>query len=106
MKKQPINFEEWNLLNELFSCYQKLLSEKITIYLEEFLVNNLSYNEIATTYNVSKYAVYDQIQKGIEQLKEYEKLLLLNQLSKQRIELYQSIIDNELKAKLLKLENK
>ncbi|WP_027122347.1 hypothetical protein [[Mycoplasma] imitans] len=106
MKKQVISFEEWNLLNELFGYYQNLLSEKIKLYLEDFLVNNLSYNEIATNYSISKYAVYDQIQKGIVQLKNYEQQLSLNELSKQRIKLYEKISDAKLKDALLSLEEK
>ncbi|QMT98672.1 DNA-binding protein [Mycoplasma tullyi] len=106
MKKQAISFEEWNLLNELFSYYHKLLSDKIKLYLEEFLINNLSYNEIATNYQISKYAAYDQIKKGIEQLKNYEQLLSLNQLSKQRLKLYDQIQDSDLKQALLILEQK
>ncbi|QZX49281.1 DNA-binding protein [Mycoplasma sp. E35C] len=106
MNKPIVNLQEWDYLNRLFSYYEKLLSSKTKQYLEEYLINNLSYNEIATNYQVSKHAVYDQIKKGIIQLKDYEALLQLLEQSNQRMVLYQMIDDEQLKAKLINLETK
>ena len=64
--------------NNLYDCYQKLLTEKQRIYFEEYYFNNLSLSEISENYNVSRNAAYKQIQITIKKLIEYEEKLKLN----------------------------
>ena len=72
------NMEEYVHYNNLYDCYQKLLTEKQRIYFEEYYFNNLSLSEISENYNVSRNAAYKQIQITIKKLIEYEEKLKLN----------------------------
>lgn len=70
--------ENYIYYNNLYDCYQKLLTEKQRIYFEEYYFNNLSLSEISENYNVSRNAAYKQIQITIKKLIEYEEKLKLN----------------------------
>lgn len=67
--------EELIYYNNLYDCYNSLLTEKQRIYFEEYYFNNLSLSEISDNYHVSRNAIYKQIQITIEKLKEYEEKL-------------------------------
>ena len=73
------NMEEYVHYNNLYDCYQTLLTEKQRIYFEEYYFNNLSLSEISENYNVSRNAAYKQIQITIKKLIEYEEKLKLNE---------------------------
>ena len=64
--------EEYVYYNNLYDCYYKLLTDKQKKYFEDYYFSNLSLGEIAENYNVSRNAVYKQIQITINKLKEYE----------------------------------
>lgn len=55
--------------------YKNLLSEKQKEYLIEHFEEDYSLSEIATTHNVSRQAVSDNIKRGIKVLNDYEKKL-------------------------------
>ena len=69
--------EEYVYYNNLYDCYYKLLTYKQKKYFEDYYFSNLSLGEIAENYNVSRNAVYKQIQITINKLKEYEEKLQL-----------------------------
>ena len=69
--------EEFIYYNNLYDCYSSLLTDKQKIYFEEYYFNNLSLSEIAENYDVSRNAVYKQIQITIDKLKELEEKLHL-----------------------------
>ena len=69
--------EEYVYYNNLYDCYYKLLTDKQKKYFEDYYFSNLSLGEIEENYNVSRNAVYKQIQITINKLKEYEEKLQL-----------------------------
>ena len=69
--------EEYIYYNNLYDCYYKLLTEKQRNYFENYYFENLSLSEISENYNVSRNAVYKQIQITIKKLVEYEEKLSL-----------------------------
>ena len=69
--------EEYVYYNNLYDCYYKLLTDKQKKYFEDYYFINLSLGEIEENYNVSRNAVYKQIQITINKLKEYEEKLQL-----------------------------
>ena len=79
------NLEKNDQLNALFSIYKDLLTEKQQAYFESYYVNDYSFSEIATFFEVSRNAVFDQLKKASEHLLNYEsKLHLLeNRLKRQ-----------------------
>lgn len=64
---------EWQLLDH----YGALLTEHQRNILEEYYNEDLSMNEIAENYLISKSAVQDLIKRSLVQLKDYEKVLKL-----------------------------
>ena len=54
--------EKYVYLNELFDLYGCLLTDKQQMYFKDYYFNNLSYGEISTKYNVSRNAIYHQLQ--------------------------------------------
>ena len=61
----------------LYDFYKALLTEKQCTYFEEYYFQNMSLQEIATYYNVSRNAIFDQIQKTVKLLENYEAKLNL-----------------------------
>ena len=61
----------------LYDYYGELFNDKQKRYFEDYYFSNLSLGEIAENYNVSRNAVYKQIQITINKLKEYEEKLQL-----------------------------
>lgn len=59
----------------LLDYYRNLLSEKQKEYLVNHFEEDLSLSEIAKNNGISRQAVYDNIRRGIKQLKEYEEKL-------------------------------
>ena len=81
-------------LNLLFDLYGEMLTEKQKNYFMDYYFNNLSYGEIATKYNVSRNAVYHQIQLIEDKLYFYEEKLKLYS-KKMEINAIMNMIDNE-----------
>lgn len=61
--------------NRLFDVYQSLLTKKQKSYFEMYYKDDYSLFEIASFFNVSRNAVYDQLNKTIKKLENYEKHL-------------------------------
>lgn len=95
--------EEYIYYNNLYDCYQKLLTEKQKNYFEDYYFENLSLREIADTYHVSRNAVYKQLQITIKKLIEYEEKLKLYEKKKKLENIINNIKDNQVKQKLEEL---
>ena len=78
--------------NELYHCYQSLLSDTQKSILEEFLVYDLSLSEIAENRNISRAAVEDAIKKGVSKLDSFEENL-------KTFEKKQKLLENTAKLK-------
>lgn len=76
-------------LAELFSTYESLLPTKQALYLNLYLNEDLSLQEIADNYQVSKNAVHDSIQKATTNLKKWEASLHLTAQQRQQEAIYQ-----------------
>ncbi|AVP49756.1 YlxM family DNA-binding protein [Williamsoniiplasma luminosum] len=76
------NLEKTLEISELFIIYKNLLTEKQTKYLELYIDEDWSLQEIADEFNVSKAAIYDSIKKTISSLNDLETKLGLNQKEK------------------------
>lgn len=74
-------------LNQLFSFYGKLLTEKQQNYFTSYYHNDLSLQEIASNYGVSRNAIHDQLKKVENHLLDFEAKLKLYELSIKRNEL-------------------
>ena len=62
-------------INKLYEIYGLLLTEKQQQMFEDYYQYDLSLQEIATNYNVSRSAVLDALQKSVSKLEEYESKL-------------------------------
>ncbi len=82
-------------LSNLFSFYQNLLTSKQVLYFDDYYNLDYSLQEIADSEGVSKNAVWDNINKTVILLKEYEEKLHLFELNNKR-----SVLYNELKQHL------
>lgn len=89
--------------NELYDCYSSLLTDKQRVYFENYYFDNLSLSEIADNFDVSRNAVYKQLQITIEKLEEYEEKLGLNNRKRQLENIMERINDKKLKEELEKL---
>ena len=94
--------ENYIYYNNLYDCYQKLLTEKQRIYFEEYYFNNLSLGEISDNYSLSRNAIHKIIKSMVEKLEYYEDKLKLYEKS---IELTKIIdtLDKDTKEKISKL---
>ena len=61
----------------LFDFYENILTAKQRLYFKEYYFNDLSLSEIALNYEISRSAVYDQINKVHQLLDKYEDSLKL-----------------------------
>lgn len=64
-------------INSLFEFYQPLLTVKQNNYMQLYYGDDYSLGEIATAFNVSRQAVYDNIRRTEKILENYEKKLQL-----------------------------
>ncbi len=96
--------KDLSYISELIDNYHSLLTEKQLTYIEMYYFDDLSLNEISEEFNVSKNAIYDSIQKSINNLKEIDQKLKLIEKKKQRLALYEKIKDKELIEQLKKIE--
>lgn len=80
----------------LFDFYSSLLTEKQKKMFEFYYFNDLSLNEIAEQFSISKQAVRDSLVKTEATLNKYEKkLLLLDRYTKQNCLIDELILDFE-----------
>ena len=76
--------------NELYDLYGKLLTDTQRKYFEDYYFHNLSFSEMAETYQVSRNAVFKQIHIVIDKLDEFEKKL---QLKKKKEKILKALED-------------
>jgi predicted DNA-binding protein YlxM (UPF0122 family) len=90
--------------SELLVIYKSLFTSKQRIYLNNYFINDLSFNEVAKKYHVTSMAVQDIINRGNKKLINYENKLHLYSKHKSRSTLYERINDNKLKKQLINLD--
>ncbi|MRI81336.1 YlxM family DNA-binding protein [Fundicoccus ignavus] len=91
-------------MNQLFDCYQALLTEKQQQMLELYYEEDLSLAEIAEHYDISRQAVHDNIRRGENALEDYEAKLSIHSKRMQRIDLLNQLAAVEaLSAETLEL---
>ncbi len=71
-------------LNALYSIYQDLLTEKQRLYFNAYYLDDYSLQEVATLFQVSRNAVFDQLKKTEEHLVKFEAVLKLNEQKEKR----------------------
>lgn len=72
-----MEIEKNNRMNSLFEFYGALLTKKQHSYLALYYGDDYSLGEIATEFDVSRQAVYDNIRRTEASLEEYERKLHL-----------------------------
>ena len=83
---------------ELYDIYGLLLTDKQRMYFEEYYFMDLSLQEIADNYEISKNGVFDQIKRTIHTLELYEEKLMLSK----KIDKIKSLnIDDNIKEEIL-----
>ena len=92
--------EKFVYLNELYDLYGELLTIKQKKYFEDYYFNNLSYGEMSLRYNVSRNAIYHQLQLIEKKLNDYEEKLNLYR-KKQKINDIIKLIDNNNAKRIL-----
>lgn len=91
-------------MNQLFDCYQALLTEKQQQMLELYYEEDLSLAEIAEHYDISRQAVHDNIRRGENALEDYEAKLSIHSKRMLRIDLLNQLAAVEaLSAETLEL---
>ena len=66
-------------LISLYDIYNPLLTEKQRLYFEDYYYNDLSLKEISENYDISRNAVFDQLNKVEKSLISYEDKLKLKE---------------------------
>lgn len=64
-------------INELLSLYKSLLTDKQQLMLGYYYEDDYSLSEIAAILNVSRNAIYDQLNKAVEKMMQFEQHLQL-----------------------------
>jgi predicted DNA-binding protein YlxM (UPF0122 family) len=82
--------EKKTFYNNLYDYYKNLLTPKQQMYFENYYFDDLSLAEIAKLHQVSRNAVFDQLNKIYLLLEEYETKLGLLRKENKRNELYES----------------
>lgn len=95
--------EEYIYYNDLYDCYDQLLTNKQRNYFEEYYFQNLSFREISENHGVSRNAIYKQIQLTIKKLLEYEEKLKLFERKKELQKIISKIQDDHIKESLQNL---
>ena len=99
--------EKTNHLSRLFDFYHKLLTDKQKDYFIMYYHKDYSLQEIASFYNVSRNAIFDQLKITEEKLLEFEEKLKLLEKSLKKEELineYLKTNNKELLKKLLEMD--
>ena len=89
-------------LTILYDYYGELLTRKQQLYFEDYYFNNLSLQEIADNYEVSRNAVFNSLKEIEKKLDYYEQVLKLYEKGK-KIESLIENIDEDLKNKIKEL---
>ncbi|GAA5414787.1 YlxM family DNA-binding protein [Ureaplasma ceti] len=91
-------------LIELFDYYQTLLTQKQCDYFTAYYFDDFSLAEIAETFQVSRAAVHDALNKITKELVNYEQKLHLHTKAQKRKALIEKVSDSDLKVAFLELE--
>ncbi|MDE6585038.1 MAG: helix-turn-helix domain-containing protein [Anaeroplasmataceae bacterium] len=88
-----MDIEKREEIIELYDTYGCLLTEKQSTYFEEYYFEDLSISEIAMNHNISRNAIFDQLKRVNQILKDYEeKLKLVSKASRiEEIQMPQNI---------------
>ena len=93
--------EKRDYLIILYDFYSELLNDKQKQYFEDYYFNNLSYGEISKEYNVSRNAIYHQLQLIEKKLNFFEEKLNLYR-KKQKIDDIIDLIDDRKAKRIIK----
>ena len=96
-----MELDEFLEVSTLLDYYRNLLSDKQKEYLKNHFEEDLSLSEIAKNNGVSRQAVYDNIKRGIKQLREYEEKLGFHKREKK---LYSELLELKDNFKIEKLD--
>lgn len=96
-----MELNEFLEVSTLLDYYRNLLSDKQKEYLINHFEEDLSLSEIAKNNGVSRQAVYDNIKRGIKQLREYEEKLGFHKREKK---LYSELLALKENFKIEKLD--
>lgn len=78
-------------MNRLFDLYGELLTDKQKEYFSRYYQDDYSLSEVADLFQVSRNAVFDQLQKTAIHLEHYEAVLQLEERKTARQALYLSL---------------
>lgn len=87
-------------LNDLYDCYQVLLTDKQQKYFEDYYFQNLSLSEMSDNYGVSRNAIHHQLKLVEKKLEEYEEKLHLFEKREQILKLIHDKVDRHLEKKI------
>ena len=85
------SIEDTIRINALYDYYKELLTEKQKDYFEAFYFENMSLSEIADNYNVSRNAVYSQLNLTVDAINKYESKLHLYENDIKREEIFNKL---------------
>lgn len=96
--------EEFDYINNLYSFYKELLTDKQKEVIESYYLYNLSLSEIGDNLKISRSAVNDALIHAKDNLIEYEqKLKLFEKENKVKEVLDKENISKEVKEKILEV---
>ena len=84
-------------INTLYDKYKELLTDKQKEYFEAFYFENMSLHEIAENYDVSRNAVYSQLNLTVDTLEKYETKLHLKEKDEKLSNLFDKLKELNLK---------
>jgi len=86
-----MSLEKVTWMNSLYDLYEPLLTAKQKEYFEQYYQEDLSLNEIAGQYGISRNAVFDNIKRTEKLLENYEDKLGLFTARQKRLELLSQV---------------
>ena len=89
--------------NNLYDHYKDLLTPKQRKYFEDYYFNNLSLGEMSADYQISRNAIYKQLQITIKKLKELEEKLHLYEKKIKLEKITERVEEESIKRKLEEL---
>ena len=95
--------EKVTRMNALYDVYESLLTAKQKSYFEMYYLDDLSLAEIASEYEVSRNAVFDNIKRTEKLLEDYEQKLGFVTKQGEREKLYEKLRECELNSTTLAL---
>ncbi len=101
-----MSLEKTLLMNELFDCYQDLLTTKQQEMLALYYEEDFTLAEIAEHYDISRQGVHDTIRRGEEALEYYESIIQLNTNRKLKYQYLNDLKETQLSTEQLKIVQK